>query len=229
MNALLPACLVALSTPLGACEVRSGPLAPVVVELYTSEGCNSCPPADRWLSTLKGRTDVLPLAFHVDYWDRLGWVDRFASATHTERQQLKQRGSGARFIYTPQVLANGMDWRRWPSSLPAPRPSQVEVVLSREGRTVHAHVAPRGGAAMELAGYWAVVEHGLVSRVKAGENAGATLHHDHVVRAYRPVPAWRGTQMLTFDAAPEVAGREVVFVVEEAATGRPLQAAALAC
>ena len=105
--------IAALAAPADACEVRSGPVAPVVVELYTSEGCDSCPPADRWLSGLKGREGVVALAFHVDYWDRLGWADRFASPAHTQRQQQRQRLSGARFIYTPQVIANGMDWRRW--------------------------------------------------------------------------------------------------------------------
>src|SRR5439155_369615 len=81
-------------------------------------GCNSCPPADRWLSGLKGRSDVVALAFHVDYWDRLGWVDRFADAAYTRRQVEQQRLSGGGFVYTPQVLVDGRDWRRWPT-LPA--------------------------------------------------------------------------------------------------------------
>ena len=230
MNRPLLASLFALGCmPLAACEVASGPLAPVVVELYTSEGCNSCPPADRWLSSLKGRPDVLALAFHVDYWDRLGWADRFAQPSHTARQYEKQRSSGARFVYTPQVLADGVDWRQWPAALPAQRRSAVDLSLQRTGSTITARVVPRAGAPGRLAGYWAVLEHGHSSRVKAGENAGATLLHDHVVHGYRAVAAWQGGATLSFDVAARAAGSQVVFVVEDAATGRPLQAVALGC
>jgi hypothetical protein len=231
MNLLIASVTVALGASAAACEVSSGTTAPVVVELYTSEGCDSCPPADRWLSTLKGRADVVALAFHVDYWDRLGWVDRFASAAHTQRQQQRQRTSGARFIYTPQVLASGMDWRRWPHALPVPAPSTVALVMSRRGSQVQAQVTPTPQAPAELSGYWALVEHGQVSRVGAGENRGATLHHDHVVRAYQPAGVWRGPRVLTWEATPPVTaeGRSLVFVVEDAATGRPVQAVSLGC
>ncbi|HUG25789.1 DUF1223 domain-containing protein, partial [Piscinibacter sp.] len=85
------------------CSARSGPAAAPLVELYTSEGCNSCPPADRWLSALKDRPGVVALAFHVDYWDGLGWKDRFASPLHTQRQAQQRAVNGARFSYTPQV------------------------------------------------------------------------------------------------------------------------------
>jgi hypothetical protein len=226
MRTVLAACaLAAAAGPLIACEARSGAAAPVVVELYTSEGCSSCPPADRWLSSLKGRADVLPLAFHVDYWDRLGWADRFASAAYTERQQRQQQRSGARFVYTPQVIADGADWRRWPS-LPAPRASTVELKLERRGATVQAQVTP-AGRAPSLAAYWAVVEDGLTSNVRAGENAGATLHHDHVVRRYEPVSTWRGARTLSLDV-PAAPNRRVVLVIEDD-RGRPVQALALGC
>ena len=100
------------------CSAQAG-AATTVVELYTSEGCSSCPPADRWLSTLKNRPDVVALAFHVNYWDQLGWPDRFASAAFTERQRQLMAPSGSRYVYTPQVIANGQDWRGWPA-LPKP-------------------------------------------------------------------------------------------------------------
>ena len=93
------ACLLAIWPALAhasACETRASAQPPAIVELYTSEGCSSCPPADRWLSSLKGRDDTIALAFHVDYWDRLGWPDRFATAANTERQQQLSRASGAR-------------------------------------------------------------------------------------------------------------------------------------
>ena len=109
------ACLVcAQANAANTCSARSGPTIAPVVELYTSEGCNSCPPADRWLSALKSRPDVVGLAFHVDYWDRLGWKDRFASAEFTRRQSEQQSVNGARFSYTPQVVVDGHDRKDWP-------------------------------------------------------------------------------------------------------------------
>jgi len=232
LSAHVPALALALiAAPLAACELRSGARSPTVVELYTSEGCDSCPPADRWLSSLKGRDDVVALAFHVDYWDRLGWVDRFASPAFTERQSRLRASSGVPFAYTPQVLVGGADWRRWPGALPAPAASAVDVTLRRDGGRIEARITPRAGAPKQLAAYWAVVEDGHVSAVKAGENAGATLRHDHVVRQYRPVAPWTGAEprSIVFDAPPPAPGRRVVLVVGDARSNRPLQALQLAC
>jgi len=224
-------CLLIAASPAVACELRSGASAPTVVELYTSEGCDSCPPADRWLSSLKGRADVVALAFHVDYWDRLGWADRFGSPAFTERQARLRASSGVPFAYTPQVLVGGADWRRWPGALPAPAASVVDLTLRRDGGRIEARIAPRAGAPQQLAAYWAVVEDGHVSAVKAGENAGATLHHDHVVRQYRPVAPWSGAEphSIVFEAPLSAPGRRVVLVVTDARSNRPLQALSLAC
>jgi hypothetical protein len=221
----------------GSCRAHSGPVAPTVVELYTSEGCSSCPPADRWLSTLRGRQDVLALAFHVTYWDRLGWPDRFGAAAHTTRQQELAQRAGSRQVYTPQVVVDGADWRRWPA-LPGPRvaPAAPALKLERQGDLVVATVATVAaapGADTRLAGYWAVLEDGHSSRVTAGENRGETLRHDHVVRLYEPVAAWAASA----GARPSIAvsrgvaehPRRVVFVVTDARSGRPLQGLALAC
>ena len=103
--ALFATVALALTQPVGAetsaasCRVTSGEQQAQVVELYTSEGCNSCPPADRWLSSLKSQPGVLAAAFHVDYWNSLGWVDRFGSARHTERQAEQSRSAGAGFSW----------------------------------------------------------------------------------------------------------------------------------
>jgi len=215
------------------CQATAPATPPLVLELYTSEGCSSCPPADRWLSTLKGRTDVLPLAFHVDYWDRLGWADRFASAQATERQYALARQAGRSGVYTPQVLAGGQDWRVWPK-LPAPATgSPVDLVLERDGDTVTARVAPAAAGSPPLAGYWAVVEDGHLSRVSAGENSGETLRHDHVVRLYQPAPPWpvaQGAQLqLQASRGSAAFPRRVVFVVTDQRTQRPVQAVALGC
>jgi hypothetical protein len=231
--AALPA---ANAAPASTCQARSGPVPPTVVELYTSEGCSSCPPADRWLSTLRGRDDVLALAFHVTYWDRLGWPDRFAAASHTARQYELAQRAGARQVYTPQVVAGGQDWRRWPAlpgpaAAPTPAPA---LQLERQGDRVTVAVAPLPAAATaRLAGYWAVLEDRHASRVTAGENAGETLRHDHVVRLYQPVPAWAAAagaaQTLQVSSGVPEHPRRVAFVVTEATSGRPLQALALAC
>ena len=179
--------LLAASAPAAenACRAESGRQRMTVVELYTSEGCNSCPPADRWLSGLKGRDDVLAQAFHVDYWDRLGWKDRFASPAYTERQAQWRAALGARFVYTPQLIVDGTDRK----DLPAP----VDLTLARDGPGYVATVRPGPGAPARLGAYWTLTEDGHVSAVRAGENQGATLHHDFVVRDYRRVEAWDAT------------------------------------
>ena len=223
------------ATAAGAvCEARSAAVAPTVVELYTSEGCSSCPPADRWLSGLKGRDNVLALAFHVTYWDRLGWPDRFATPEATARQHELARLAGSAQVYTPQVVVGGRDWRDWPK-LPKPDASAapVQLVLSREGERITAQVASASGGPARFTGYWAVLEDGHQSKVKAGENAGETLNHDHVVRLFKPVPGWAAadgsTAVLTVSRGAAEFPRQVVFVVTDATTQRPLQAVALGC
>ena len=227
--ALMPAAALAAAPP--SCAAHSTTQPPAIVELYTSEGCSSCPPADRWLSTLKGRNDVIALAFHVNYWDHLGWPDRFATPAITERQHQIQHSSGARYVYTPQVLQNGRDWRDWGGTPTRPPASGVVLSLKRDGDTVNANIGPGTG---RMAGYWAVVEDGHSSGVRAGENADQTLHHDHVVTLYRPVDAWpaqAGARQLSLTVPAGAIGvvRRTVFVVTDAASQRPLQALALGC
>ena len=218
-----------------SCQATRSVTAPAVVELYTSEGCSSCPPADQWLSTLKGKPDVLALAFHVNYWDRLGWPDRFASAAATNRQHVLAQLAGSRQVYTPQVVANGQDWRDWNQRprLPAATASAVSLTLTRDGDKVTAQVAATRGATALLSGYWAVLEDQHVSKVRAGENAGETLRHDHVVRLYKPVPAWAaaqgGSSQISVSRGVPEHPRRVVFVVTDASTQRPVQAVALGC
>jgi hypothetical protein len=212
------------------CSATSGSTPPQVVELYTSEGCSSCPPADRWLSTLKGQPGVLALAFHVNYWDRLGWPDRFASPEATARQYQLAQAAGSRNVYTPQVIVNGRDWRDWPRLPAAVTGVAPRLTLSRDGNQVVAQV--EGGGSGQWAGYWAVLEDQHVSQVRAGENAGETLRHDHVVRLYKPVPAWNAAQAhrseIGITRGEPAFPRRVAFVVTDARQ-RPVQALALAC
>jgi hypothetical protein len=219
------------------CEVRSGPRPPAVVELYTSEGCSSCPPADRWLSTLKTQDQVLALSFHVNYWNHLGWRDPFATPETTARQYRLKEALRGKYVYTPQVVLNGRDHRDWHGQSASgleglPAAAAPALRLSRQGNTVTAQIAATSGTgpAGELAGYWAVLQDGLVSKVTRGENAGENLRHDHVVSLYQPVAPWSaaqgGSARLTLPAGSM---QRVAFVVTNAGLTQPVQALVLQC
>ena len=240
--ALAISATLALAAPIAAsaadtCSAKSGATVPAVVELYTSEGCNSCPPADRWLSTLKGRDGVVALAFHVDYWDSLGWKDRFAQPQFTQRQNATQHTSGARFAYTPQVILDSRDAPNWSSLPPAvlqPRtPATVGLTLARDATGLALMVAPGAGAPAKLSGYVAVVDDGMQTHVGAGENRGETLQQDGVVRELLPwnlAGAQAATLRFTPGSAPEPgATRHWVAVATDGPYGKPVQAVALAC
>jgi hypothetical protein len=227
---------VALAQGGASCSARSGDTVTPVIELYTSEGCSSCPPADRWLSRIRPDTPAVALAFHVNYWDRLGWPDRFASSEFTRRQAEQQAVNGARVSYTPQVVVQGRDRPDWPGIvLPMALSASplVDVAISGDGRSFDAQVQMRPGAPSRLAAFWAVTENGHRSAVTAGENAGEKLAHDHVVRELHRVPPWTGASIrLSFSpaAAPDASHpRALSLVVIDAATGRPLQALRLPC
>ena len=234
--------IAVLAAPAGvaaasSCSARSGASVPVVVELYTSEGCNSCPPAERWLSTLKGRVGVVPLAFHVDYWDSRDWKDRFAQPKFTRRQNASLRTNGARFSYTPQVIVDGRDEPDWSRladpALQSKKPATVDMALAQNATGLALTLAPRTGAPTELSGYVAVVDDGMQTRVDAGENRGATLQQDSVVRELLPwnlAGAQPATLRFTSRTTPEPgATRHWVAVATEGPYGRPLQAVTLAC
>jgi hypothetical protein len=235
---LLGACCAAVAAAGAAgpaCQAQSGATLTPVLELYTSEGCSSCPPADRWLSSLKepargGR--VVAQAFHVGYWDSLGWVDRFASSTHTQRQREIAARQGASSIYTPQLVRNGRDLRDYASALDAGKEAAGAVIrlARRLPDTVEAEVTPVA-AGRPWAAYWTVTEHAHASKVSAGENAGEQLRHDFVVRQYVPVARQDGPKTLKLTPVPAQPGhpQQVNLVVFDPATGTPLQALSLQC
>jgi hypothetical protein len=219
------------------CQASSGASLTPVIELYTSEGCSSCPPADQWLSTLKGQP-VVAEAFHVAYWDYIGWKDRFAQPVFSSRQKDIAAQNRLGSIYTPQLVRNGRDWSAWQSQRDAlqaggtARTARARISVQRMGDTdgFEARVEPLDGQAQWTA-YWTVTEDGHSSRVKAGENAGEFLKHDFVVRQYTPVGPYQGAQMLKFYAlaqSPEHL-RRVNLVVQDPHGGEPLQALSLAC
>lgn len=166
-----------------------------LLELYTSEGCSSCPPTDRWVSELP-RPQLVPeklvvLAFHVDYWNYIGWPDRFSQRKFTERQQQLVRVTGLRTAYTPQLVLNGRDYRRYGSIEPEvtklhaqPANARVALRVTKKASAIHVTAtaellrAETGATHLVIAAY----ENNLETEVKAGENSGRRLRHDYVVR-----------------------------------------------
>ncbi len=177
-------------------------------------------------------------AFHVGYWDYIGWVDRFATPANTERQRTLASANRLSSIYTPQLVRNGRDWPQWRGTRPqqagqAPsEPSRVAITLQQTDGVdqFSARVTPGEGVA-QWSAYWTVTEHGHNSRVKAGENRGEFLQHDFVVRQYTPVGQYQGAQSLGFVAIAGTAAhpRQINLVVQDTRTGEPLQAVSLQC
>ncbi len=248
----------ALAAPL--CNVQSAATRTPVVELYTSEGCSSCPPADKWLSGFKtgpastasnpstaanagaAQDPVVVQAFHVGYWDYIGWVDRFANPAHTLRQRHIASLNHQNSVYTPQAVLNGRDWRDW-GKLPASRePAGALITLKQVAPDqFEALVSPVAGYPGVLGGpsrwsaYWSVTEHSHSSKVQAGENAGETLQHDFVVRQYTPVGDYtfdgKTPQKLTVRSIAATPGhaRQINLVVFDPQTGETLQAVSAGC
>ncbi len=183
-------------------SANSGENRAALLELYTSEGCSSCPPTDEWLGRLQERYPadrLIPLAFHVDYWDYIGWQDPYANPRFTLRQKTHSARNGLPTIYTPQLVLSGKNLR--PRFLLSPKLAsinadkaplrlQLEVAETPAGDLdVGVRVdwleAPSGDARL----YLALTEDGLRSSVEAGENAGRHLSHEHVVRYFsEPLP-----------------------------------------
>lgn len=171
-----------------------------LLELYTSEGCDSCPPADRWVSALPprglGADRVVALGFHVDYWNYLGWNDPFAKSQYSARQRDASRRSKARVLYTPQLLLNGTDFHRMASrddiadrvyALNRDKPlARIRLRLERESPgTLLVHntvVVPDAAERSATRAYLALYENHLFTEVRSGENRGKRLRHDFVVR-----------------------------------------------
>ena len=201
---IIAAALAGLAASAGA-ERR-----PAVLELFTSEGCSSCPPAEQFIAELAQRRDVLPLSFHVDYWDDLGWRDRFSSAEATQRQRVYARVLRRSSVYTPQAVIDGRldivgsERQAITMALAAPREG-VPVTIALTGSSIDVRVglrpeapavggpadrgpADRGPADVLMVGYLRQA----TSRIGRGENAGRTLQESNVVRSLQVLGAWNG-------------------------------------
>lgn len=180
------------------CGAKSGAQTQPLLELYTSEGCSSCPPADAWLSGLKNsKMPVTPLAFHVDYWDYIGWKDKFAKPEFSTRQRVGAALGGAGFVYTPQFTLNGQDFRgvssaRFSQTLDsiAQQPAKAQLSLQAKPQPngeIEINVdaqATKPNDAKNAQLFIAIYQNQLSSKVNAGENSGRELKHDFVVREF---------------------------------------------
>lgn len=159
----------------------------MLLELYTSEGCSSCPPADRWLSTLKSDSrlwnEIVPVAFHVDYWNYLGWKDKFSKAEFTQRQRNYARWNNIRTIYTPGFLQNGKEWPGWFRSRTVKNALGENVgrlSVTVDKNMVTARFKPEQNISMPVLLNVAWLGFDIETEVRAGENEGKKLIHDFV-------------------------------------------------
>jgi len=190
---LIPVAALAIPMTAGAAPqiIESGVARVNLLELYTSEGCSSCPPADEWLSSLTHDqrlwTQLVPVAFHVDYWDDLGWRDPFDSHIYSERQQHLADRVGDGVIYTPEFVLDGKPWSNWfnSRSLRLPDASDTgQLKLVVEGERLTASFIPANADYKYLELHVAILAFGVNTKVGAGENAGRTLHQNFLVIGY---------------------------------------------
>jgi hypothetical protein len=157
-----------------------------IIELFTSQGCSSCPPAERWLGKLKDDPrlwkSLFPVAFHVDYWDYIGWKDIYAQPTFSQRQRQYKNEKASASIYTPGFVVNGKEWRGWFSqkSLPATQ-TFGKLTATFHNNQLSAEYVPPKLTDHELKLNVAIVAIGINTKIKNGENAGRTLPQDFTV------------------------------------------------
>ena len=219
-------CAVASVCALGSGQVMAQGASGVVVELFTSQGCSSCPPADEYLAKLAQEPGVIALALHVDYWDYIGWKDSFGSPAFSDRQRDYARVMGNTSIYTPQMVIAGKDEaigsdpdtvsgmvRRHQSA-----EQQVMLQLVRQGGNVSiratAKVALDGPLIVQLVRYLPSAS----VAIKRGENAGRTISYVNTVTSWTQIGAWDGTQELNM-TAPVPGDDAVAVIVQQAGPG----------
>jgi hypothetical protein len=228
-----------------ACDVKSGPGTTALIELYTSEGCSSCPPADKRLSQFPSREyglqQAVPISLHFDYWDNLGWKEPFAQPRFSERQNWLVHANGHKTVFTPHFFVSGTEVRDWHANLSdelkrvnaqsAAANIQLRGEAAGQGNFIVSASASARASDDPVALFIAVTEDKLVSNVSAGENRGVTLSHDHVVRQWiGPVALTSGRgevrQAITPRANWNPANLGIVGFVQDMKTGHVLQAVA---
>jgi hypothetical protein len=210
--------------------------APVVVELFTSQGCSSCPPADALLAELAGQPGVIALALHVDYWDYLGWKDSFADPAFSARQKAYAKAHGSRSIFTPQMVVQGgdslvgHDAPRILSRIAAHQaaPSPVNLALRRDGDALLINLAPRDAPVGPADVHVVRLIPSREVSIEGGENAGQRILYSNIVASWDTVASWDGTAAveLRYEGLPSDAP-PVVVIVQRGRLGPILTAASL--
>jgi hypothetical protein len=217
------AALLVLAAAVAPANARAEAKRPVLLELFTSQGCSSCPPADAVLGELAGRSDVLALGFHVDYWDDLGWVDPFASPQFTARQHGYARQRGFE-VYTPQLVVDGA------VALIGSRRGQAEAAISdaashqrpgvpaairRDGRMVQLSIG-KSVDASAVGDVWLIsFDRQLATTIRSGENAGKRIVYPNVVRSIRKLADWSNTPLMLDEMlAADERGERLALVVQ---------------
>lgn len=210
---------------------------PVVVELYTSQGCAACPPAEAMHAELSREPGVLVLSLHVDYWDYLGWKDTFGQAGHSERQRAYGKAHKARSIFTPQSIVQGAEILighdeegiRARIAAHAAQPEAVALAVTRSAGRLAIRLAPRGRPVGEAVVQVVEFMPSASVSIEAGENAGQTHHYVNVVTAWVTIGRWDGSGEAEFShpMAPAAGPREHAVIVQAPRHG-PILAAAQA-
>ena len=254
---LLPLSVQAIDTPVNSTQtplksVKSPFNRVALLELYTSEGCSSCPPADRFLSALKtseiSDKQLIPLAFHVTYWDYIGWKDPFANKQYDQRQRELAHKSRKNSVYTPQFVLSGKDYRTYASfnedvNKLASQKATVDLELSAqilstagfdEQLQLNLKTDISSSEIKEVGFYLVVIENNLISDVNDGENDGKRLQHDYVVRQYLgPYFAKKSEDLSEQKYTVELASQwkhqdlSIIAFAENSLTGEVLQAVRL--
>lgn len=212
----------------GKLEFNSGTSQVTLLELYTSQGCSSCPPAERWLNEYVKDEDlwshIVPLAFHVDYWDYLGWKDIYANQENGERQRDYARAGRARTVYTPGLFSNGHEWRGWTLRM-NPRasdrvPGNLSVTLEDNQVTA---TFETGSGPYEL--HVALLGFDIETQVERGENRNTTLRQEFVVLAHESHTSMNRHWNVPLAQAKLTAGRYGIAAwVSDPGNPTPLQA-----
>lgn len=231
-----PLALMLVARPAAAADAPP----PTVVELFTSQGCSSCPPADEFLGELAQRPDLLALSIHVDYWDYIGWKDPFASPDNTKRQRDYAQALKLRYVYTPQMVIQGISHatgsdrssvlRRIAEAEALPR---LPVTVRHAGGRIEVTVAgaDKGIDGSDEAAVWlAVFDRQHETAIQRGENGGRTLKHHNVVRNMMQVGTWTGEPLKLTATLADFGGHPdgCAVIVQSVKTGRILGAAKVA-
>lgn len=228
----IAALAIAAVTALNFATPLAAQNSPVVVELYTSQGCSSCPAADAILHELADREDVIALALHVDYWDYIGWKDTFGDPAHSERQRAYATAGNRRSIYTPEMVVNGQTDIVGAKAMAlskaisehAQATPRVGLDITRDGANLNIAAQKLGAVTGPMTVHMLRYSPREVMQITRGENAGKTIEYANIVEGWQVLATWDGASPLTMAAAAP--GDKPAVVIIQAENAGPILAAA---